>query len=399
MKSIIRHGSTPPTSKDLDEYQLGFCNSNNLLYIKNANGEIVPLNDLQSIRNYIDESLGNGSSNKNEFVGTQEEWDALTAEEQNVYDIAYIKKSEIEASEAEAKGIPVGAVQGFALGTQSPNWLLCDGRDTTGTAEELRTHYPALYTYLGNSNVLPDYRECTLVGVGQNDTDTIAEHDVYTLGQFKDDQFQGHHHEWFPEKPEGRTDLSKGRNFAVDSGKNFFYYPDSVSAMSTVIGQACSDGTNGTPRFGTTTHGKQKGVAFYIKATSAGIEVDKDLYATKGYVNDAVSYSTTEQLTGGKWIDGKPIYRKAGIYNNGETIGTGKVLLDSTLTQSYIDTVIATGGSARGGADMLNLSIGGYSGDQYRLCIAIGNNGLIKLESHDTYTNFKWWIEYTKTTD
>lgn len=54
MKSIIRHGSTPPTSNDLDEYQLGFCNSNNLLYIKNANGEIVPLNDLQSIRNYID---------------------------------------------------------------------------------------------------------------------------------------------------------------------------------------------------------------------------------------------------------------------------------------------------------------------------------------------------------
>lgn len=68
MKSIIRHGSTPPTSNDLDEYQLGFCNSNNLLYIKNANGEIVPLNDLQSIRNYIDESLSNGSSNKNEFV-------------------------------------------------------------------------------------------------------------------------------------------------------------------------------------------------------------------------------------------------------------------------------------------------------------------------------------------
>jgi len=55
VKSIIRHGSTPPTSNDLDEYQLGFCNSNNLLYIKNANGEIVPLNDLQSIRNYIDD--------------------------------------------------------------------------------------------------------------------------------------------------------------------------------------------------------------------------------------------------------------------------------------------------------------------------------------------------------
>lgn len=51
--------------------------------------------------------------------------------------------------------IPVGAVMAFASGTTNEKWLLCDGRDTTGTAEELQTHYPALYTYLGNSNVLP----------------------------------------------------------------------------------------------------------------------------------------------------------------------------------------------------------------------------------------------------
>lgn len=54
-----------------------------------------------------------------------------------------------------SSGIPVGAVMPFANGTTSEDWLLCDGRDTTGTNEELATHYPALYTYLGNSNVLP----------------------------------------------------------------------------------------------------------------------------------------------------------------------------------------------------------------------------------------------------
>lgn len=54
-----------------------------------------------------------------------------------------------------SSGIPVGAVMPFANGTTSEDWLLCDGRDTTGTADELQTHYPALYTYLGNSNVLP----------------------------------------------------------------------------------------------------------------------------------------------------------------------------------------------------------------------------------------------------
>jgi hypothetical protein len=105
-------------------------------------------------------------------------------------------------------------------------------------------------------------------------------------------------------------------------------------------------------------------------------------------------YSTEEEATNKVWIDGKRIYRKCGVYNNGGTIGTGDVLLDSTLTTSYVDTVIATGGSAMGSTRMLN--IGGYSGDQYRLCLAINNNGLTKLGSDDTYTKFKWWIEYTK---
>lgn len=94
MKSIIRHGSTPPTSNDLDEYQLGFCNSNNLLYIKNANGEIVPLNDLQSIRNYIDESLSNGSSNKyvdakNSYSTTETLTGGTWIDEKPIYRKAY----------------------------------------------------------------------------------------------------------------------------------------------------------------------------------------------------------------------------------------------------------------------------------------------------------------------
>lgn len=116
--------------------------------------------------------------------------------------------------------------------------------------------------------------------------------------------------------------------------------------------------------------------------------------------NDAGSnyidtYSTSEVKTNKVWIDGKPIYRKAGIYNNGETIGTGEVLLDSTLTTSYVDTIIATGGSATGFGKILNIS--GYNADdQYRLCIAVSNNGLVKLASTTIYAKFKWWIEYTK---
>ena len=135
----------------------------------------------------------------------------------------------------------------------------------------------------------------------------------------------------------------------------------------------------------------------YIKLKWNGSAWSKDVSsAVQAAIRDAVAdrYSTTETMTNKAWIDGKRIYRKCGVYNNGETIGTGEVLLDSTLTTSYVDTVIATGGSAMGSTMMLN--IGGYSGEDYRLCLAITNNGLIKLPCDDTYIKFKWWIEYTK---
>ena len=108
-------------------------------------------------------------------------------------------------------------------------------------------------------------------------------------------------------------------------------------------------------------------------------------------------YSTQETDTGKKWIDGKPIYRKAGIYNNGAPTGTSTIILDATLTNSYIDTLITTGGSAiyRGTTD-IQLSIGGYCGVPGRLCLYVLNTGLAKQDSADSYINFKWWVEYTK---
>lgn len=108
-------------------------------------------------------------------------------------------------------------------------------------------------------------------------------------------------------------------------------------------------------------------------------------------------YSTTETDTGKKWIDGKPIYRKAGIYNNGASTGTGSIVIDATLTRTYIDTIIATGGSATIPSDnYTKVSVGGYTGHNYRANIVVTNSGLVKLSNATAFTNFKWWIEYTK---
>ena len=145
-------------------------------------------------------------------------------------------------------------------------YLYCDGSTFDENA------YPALYMYLG-TNVLPDYRECVMVGAEQNTTDTIATHDVYTEGEFKDDQLQDHKHE------------VTGVGYGASSGTNWQYSarpPKGDEYAGDVIKTNSNNG-----RKGDTTHGKQKAVYVYIKATSGLAENQQDnvLNDVKDYVD------------------------------------------------------------------------------------------------------------------
>lgn len=136
-------------------------------------------------------------------------------------------------------------------------YLYCDG----STFDE--NDYPALYMYLG-TNVLPDYRECVMVGAEQNTTDTIATHDVYGEGEFKDDQLQEHRH--------------KG-------GANGSYMTPSGETYGLPTNNDTGGIVAGSARFGTTTHGKQKAVYVYIKATSGLAENQQE-----NVLNDVKEY-------------------------------------------------------------------------------------------------------------
>ena len=167
-------------------------------------------------------------------------------------------------------GSPVGAISAYYGTTAPTGWLICDGTDTTGTSNELSTAYPELYALLG-SNVLPDLRECVLVGIGTNlthDEDegdgAIASHDTYTLGEFKDDQFQGHYHQqWY------RSAMSSAgtvRGGIMDDSEGAISKVSLQTSNNSYIREATTDGMNRTPRIGTTTHGKQIGINYIIKA-------------------------------------------------------------------------------------------------------------------------------------
>ena len=248
-------------------------------------------------------------------------------------------------------------------------YLYCDG----STFDE--NDYPALYMYLG-TNVLPDYRECVMVGAEQNTTDTIANHDVYGEGEFKDDQLQSHTH---------------NMGFNTNGYSQFTSYND---YMTVGYGINHTDTNSGG---GTTTHGKQKAVYVYIKATSGLAENQQEnvLNDVKGYVNNSNSYSTNEVKTGGKWIDEKPIYRK--------TISCGALPNNTTKNVAHginnLGRVISANGTAADNNTGKVLPIP-YASDNYiGFSIDKTNIAIFTVREVANYADTYVTIEYTKTTD
>ena len=145
--------------------------------------------------------------------------------------------------------VPVGTILQGLYATAPTGFLLCNGQQVS------ISDYQALYSVIGSldccksSNAgmfkLPDMRECVPVGIGTRNSG-VSTHDTYTLGQFKDDQMQGHTHA-----------LTLRVGFQV-VGSGF-----AVSSAGTILDDY--DSSNATGRTGTTTHGKQIGVNYIIK--------------------------------------------------------------------------------------------------------------------------------------
>lgn len=272
-------------------------------------------------------------------------------------------------------GAPIGTLIFQYKKKPMSGYLYCNGSTFDQNA------YPALYMYLG-TNVLPDYRECVMVGAEQNTTDTIATHDVYTEGEFKDDQLQEHEHNVYignelPQIPNSTASIGNALRALNNTGSGEdIHIKDIVNA-----------------RGGETTHGKQKAVYVYIKATSGLAENQQDnvLNNVKDYVDNSNSYSTQEVKTGGTWIDGKPIYRK--VVNVGTLPDkTSKTVLHNIQN---LDKVLETKLVAN---DSTNYIVCNFGGKEMGVYIDIAN---VIITSGDNFTGYSGYaiIEYTKTTD
>ena len=163
---------------------------------------------------------------------TKGQYDALSVKDPDTYDMI---------NDDSGKDYSMlGAVQGFLITPTDKHWLLADGSPVDASL------HPRLAAVMPT---LPDLRESVLVGAGQNRHNSIATHDVYNVGEFRDDQFQDHTH-----------------SVTVSDRVNAIWQiaPGNAAYYSKRTESKTSSGASGRAR--TTTHGKQTGVLYYVWA-------------------------------------------------------------------------------------------------------------------------------------
>lgn len=166
---------------------------------------------------------------------------------------------------------PIGAILAFGGSSAPAGWMICNG------AAISRTTYAALFAAIGTAFGagdgsttfnLPDPREAALVGAGTNvlNAGSIAAHNAVSLGAFQDDQFQTHAHHVY---------INNDPNYPVLSNKNLKadgedYWNVNPSGTYPIVASTEYEGN----RAGATTHGKQLGVNYIIKAQQVALPAD-----------------------------------------------------------------------------------------------------------------------------
>ena len=209
------------------------------ILVKDSNGQLIPLSSNGRLATYntdeaAEEALHNGELQEGNIVG--------------------ILNTSLIIGVA-------GMVVPFAGATAPAGWLLCDGSAVS------RETYTALFSVIGTAygagdgsttfNV-PDLRESVPVGVGQSSNDYnastnptgIVAHDVYDLGQFKDDQMQTHNHQL---------------EAALSTGSNTGFVRLVFCNKTDYLDRKNTWGMSSDARAGAVTRGKRVGMNYIIK--------------------------------------------------------------------------------------------------------------------------------------
>ena len=309
----------------------------------------------------------------------------------------------IQESGGSSDNTPLGTIVSY-LGTENPangEWLICDG--STFDASQ----YPSLATFLGG-NVLPNIWDKNKIDWENAGNFLTATTKPYAVTPTEDCilQVRG-------KSGEGVTigltsnysdtgiDASKGVMVSTVSASNYSgtgaVYLPVEKGKTYYISSSKIGGSSSTCYYrfvNYKSHKLIKAVAPTDQYTPPSTEMQQiEQYVDNGLQRN-MSYSTTEQWTGGYWIDGKKIYRKV-IQGTFATTGGTTVNIGANLD------VIHIGGFIQYGNARIEITASGGSSPcvWYRY---LKNTGALERTVQGTFDSSSpvyIIVEYTKTTD
>lgn len=335
-------------------------------------------------------------------------WGSLTYDSARDQELQAKWQQELQNNQQQGGGVtgdtsPIGAVMQWFSDVAPANWLLLNGQAVS------RTDYSELFALYGTTFGsgdgsttfnLPDMRKRVPVGKDSSDSDfdTLGKTGGEKTHKLTTAELPSHKHEGLRWLGEEKHPIS------LNGGSN---YPDGY-ALSWQKGTLDNNNihtvsTGGNQPFNITqpymvvnyiVKAKQSAglVATVVDNLNSTSEVNA-LSANQGRIlNDKFIYSTEEKVIG-KWIDGKPIYRKV-------LKGTTAEDTYATLgTIQNIDTLIdmrgVTGTSYKAGISWINL---GVNPQQYRQ-VYVNGNTVGMVQHTNEATQYIIILEYTKTTD
>lgn len=274
---------------------------------------------------------------------------------------------------------PLGTIVSY-LGTENPangEWLICDG--STFDASQ----YPSLATFLGG-NVLPEVLDHSRPSDYERFTFTTVNQTVLYDGEFSVSNKGAR--TYYVNDIAVTYDIS-GNSSYNDSG--FFTVKKGDVVRVNNIDSVLTAYVRWYKKYKLI-----KAVAPTDQYTPPSTEMQQiEQYVDNGLQRN-MSYSTTEQWTGGYWIDGKKIYRKV-IQGTFATTGGTTVNIGANLD------VIHIGGFIQYGNARIEITASGGSSPcvWYRY---LKNTGALERTVQGTFDSSSpvyIIVEYTKTTD
>lgn len=227
----------------------------------------------------------------------------------------------IQESGGGSDNTPLGTIVSY-LGTENPangEWLICDG--STFDASQ----YPSLATFLGG-NVLPIYTD-SHYDYSKAET-TYIDTNPYTFTTTKSGLLVASLSGWDGINQHAYVEVTR-------NGNTVKFYSTEFNSNQTVISSITipiliGDVINFKQRAAYTNCQytiipNRYCIIKAVSPTDQYTPPSTEMQQIEQYVDNGLqrnmSYSTTEQWTGGTWIDGKPIYRKVvKIYNQGSLV-------------------------------------------------------------------------------